>query len=145
MTDIVIKSEEDRSRLIRHISKMDISKPKKISIVEVRSKRSDAQNRLLWMWNNEIQRHLSESFGQQASAEEWHEILVSKLWPSELHPVKLPDGTSYKVGRAKTRKFTIDQMSDYMLRLDVYCSESLGLLLPHPQDLMYAVYGEMTV
>ena len=102
----------------------------------------DAQNRLLWMWNGEIQKHLRESFGQLASSEEWHEILVAKLWPAEVRPVELPDGTKYRVGRAKTRTFNIQQMTTYLEMLDAYCAEHLGLLLPHPDELMMAIYGE---
>lgn len=142
MTDLSLRTEKDRTRLIGFISGLDISKPRKIAITEVRSKRSDAQNRLLWLWNGEIQKHLRESFGQVASAEDWHEIMVAKLWPAEVHPVQLPDGTKYRVGRAKTRSFNQQQMTTYLELLDAYCAESLGLLLPHPEDLMMSIYGQ---
>ncbi|PWU30708.1 hypothetical protein DK254_00190 [Pseudomonas sp. RW407] len=142
MADLQLRTESDRRRLLGFISGLDLSKPRKVAISEVRSKRSDAQNRLLWMWNGEIQKHLRESFGQIASSEEWHEILVAKLWPSQIHPVELPDGTKYRVGRAKTRTFNIQQMTTYLELLDAYCAEHLGLLLPHPDELMMAIYGE---
>lgn len=142
MTDLMLRNESDRTRLIGYLTALDLAKPRKLTIVEIRSKRSDAQNKLLWMWNGLIQTHLRESFGQLASSEEWHEILVSKLWPAEVHPVQLPDGTKYRVGRAKTRKFTIAEMTQYLELLDAYCAEHLQLLLPHPDDLMYAIYGE---
>jgi hypothetical protein len=142
MADLQLRTESDRTRLMGFIAGLDLSKPRKVAISEVRSKRSDAQNRLLWMWNGEIQKHLRESFGQIASSEEWHEIFVSRLWPSEVHPVQLPDGTKYRVGRAKTRSFNIQQMTTYLELLDSYCAEHLGLLLPHPDELMMAIYGE---
>ena len=142
MSDYMLRSESDRIRLLGYIQGLDLKKPRKVTIVEVRSKRSDAQNKLLWLWNGMIQTHLRESFGQLASSEEWHEILVSKLWPAEVHPVQLPDGTRYRVGRAKTRKFNISEMTSYLELLDAYCAEHLQLLLPHPDDLMYAIYGE---
>jgi len=142
MADLQLRTESDRARLIGFISGLDLSKPRKVAISEVRSKRSDAQNRLLWLWNGEIQKHLRDSFGQVASSEEWHEILVAKLWPSQVHPVELPDGTKYRVGRAKTRTFNTQQMTTYLELLDAYCAEHLGLLLPHPEDLMLAIYGE---
>jgi hypothetical protein len=145
MTDLMLRNENDRTRLMGYLQGLDLTKPLKLTIVEVRSKRSDAQNKLLWMWNGLIQGHLRDSFGQIASAEEWHEILVSRLWPAEAHPVQLPDGTRYRVGRAKTRSFTIAQMTTYLELLDAYCAEHLQLLLPHPDDLMYAIYGERRV
>lgn len=140
--DFKLSTEQDRARLMGHLSGLDLSKPYKISITQVRSKRSDSQNKLLWLWNGLIQAHLRDSFGQIASSEEWHEILVSRLWPSEVRRVELPDGAAFKVGRAKTRGFTIAQMTTYLELLDAYCAEHLGLLLPHPDDLMYAIYGE---
>jgi len=142
MTDLMLRNESDRTRLIGYLTALDLTKPRKLTIVEVRSKRSDAQNKMLWMWNGLIQTHLRESFGQLASSEEIHEIMVSKLWPAEVHQVELPDGSSYKVGRAKTRKFSIQQMTEYLELLDSYCAEYLQLLLPHPSDLMNAIYGE---
>lgn len=142
MADLQLRTESDRTRLLGFISGLDLSKPRKVAISEVRSKRSDAQNRLLWLWNGEIQKHLRDSFGQVASSEEWHEILVAKLWPSQVHPVELPDGTKYRVGRAKTRTFNIQQMTTYLELLDAYCAEHLGLLLPHPDELMMAIYCE---
>lgn len=142
MADLMLRNESDRTRLLGYIQSLDLAKPRRLTIVEVRSKRSDAQNRLLWQWNGLIQAHLRDSFGQLASAEEWHEILVAKLWPAEVHPVELPDGTRYRVGRAKTRKFNTQQMTRYLELLDAYCAEHLQLLLPHPEDLMMAIYGE---
>ncbi len=142
MADLMLRNESDRTRLLGYIQGLDLAKPRRLTIVEVRSKRSDAQNRLLWQWNGLIQAHLRDSFGQLASAEEWHEILVAKLWPAEVHPVELPDGTRYRVGRAKTRKFNTQQMTQYLELLDAYSAEHLQLLLPHPKDLMMAIYGE---
>lgn len=142
MPDLMLRNESDRNRLLGYIKGLDLAKPRRLTIVEVRSKRSDAQNRLLWQWNGLIQEHLRDSHGQLASAEEWHEILVAKLWPAEVHPVQLPDGTRYRVGRAKTRKFNTQQMTQYLELLDAYCAEHLQLLLPHPEDLMMAIYGE---
>ncbi|MBA1318024.1 hypothetical protein G7032_19420 [Pseudomonas monteilii] len=142
MADLMLRNESDRTRLLGYIQGLDLAKPRRLTIVEVRSRRSDAQNRLLWQWNGLIQAHLRDSFGQLASAEEWHEILVAKLWPAEVHPVELPDGTRYRVGRAKTRKFNTQQMTQYLELLDAYCAEHLQLLLPHPEDLMMAIYGE---
>lgn len=143
--DFKLSTESDRARLIGYLTGLDLSKPYKLSIAQVRSKRSDAQNRLLWQWNGLIQSHLRDSFGQIASSEEWHEILVSRLWPSEVRRVELPGGPAFKVGRAKTRGFTIAQMTTYLELLDAYCAEHLSLLLPHPDDLMYAIYEERKV
>ncbi len=142
MAEFIVRTERERQSLLSVLGKHDLTKPLKVTYTQVRSKRSDAQNRLLWMWNNEIQRHMRETHGQLAAAEEWHEILVAKLWPAEVHRVEMPDGSSYRVGRAKTRSFTQAQMTEYLELLDQYCAECLGLVLPHPDDLMMAIYGQ---
>lgn len=143
MTDHAIRNDRDRARLLDFIGGLDLSKGGyRLSITPAKTSRSLAQNRLLWSWNNLIQQHLAEHFGQVASSEEWHDILVSRLCPSEVRVVELPDGQKLKVGRARTSKFTVEQMGDYLDRLDAYCAESLQLLLPHPDDYELAVYGE---
>lgn len=135
-----IQTEAQKQSLLKIIEGM-----KPGVIVEIREhnkRRSDAQNRLLWVWNNEIQRHLHEHFGETASAEEWHDILVSKLMPAELTKVSLPTGESFKVGRTRTRNLGVKKMAEYMQKLEAYCVESLCMILPHPDDYMFAVYGE---
>ncbi len=110
MTDHVIRTTADRDRLVSFLAGLDLSKPRKIVITEIRSQRSDAQNRLLWMWNNAIQKHLADSFGQFASAQEWHEILVARLWPCEVRKVAMPGpaGGEFKVGDGETGKLTTE-------------------------------------
>lgn len=101
-----------------------------VYIKQVSDARTLDQNALIWAWNNQIQKHMAECFGQMASADQWHDILVSKLMPAELHPVKLPDSEStYRVGRMKTSKMTKAQLSEYMDKLQAYCAEYLNLIL----------------
>ena len=142
MTEHTIRNDRDRQRLIDYIANLDLSKKAyKISITQAKASRSIAQNRLLWQWNSLIQQHLAEHYGQHADAETWHDVLVSKLCPAEVHVIELPDGQRCKVGRARTSKFSVDQMGEYLDKLDAYCADSLGLLLPHPDDYEMAVYG----
>lgn len=104
---------------------------------EAKEKRRDAQNRLLWSWNSAIQAHMRDSFGQVASAEEWHDILCRKLMPAEPVTVRLPDGSQHEAGRWRSSKASVREMTEYLNLLDAYCAENLGLLLPHPADLYH--------
>lgn len=142
MTDHTIRNDRDRQRIVDYLNGLDLKKPYKITIAPARANRTIAQNRLLWLWNGIIQMHMAEAFGQLASAEEWHDILVTKLCPAEYHVVELPDGFKARVGRSRTSKFTVEQKGEYLDKLDAYCADSLGLLLPHPDDYELAVYGE---
>lgn len=141
MTEHTIRDEKTRDRIIQHLKSLDLKKPVKVSITAAKTSRSLAQNRLLWSWNNLIQQHMLESYGQIASAEEWHDILVTRLCPAEYHQIEMPDGFKAKVGRSRTSKFTVEQMGEYLDKLDAYCAEHLQLLLPHPDDYEMAVYG----
>ena len=103
-----------------------------VYIKQLADSRTLQANRLLWSWNSEIQLHLAAHHGQLASAEQWHDILVAKLMPSVLHPVRLPDdaaGFTYKVGRMKTSQMNKKQMGEYMEKLQAYCADTLGLVL----------------
>ncbi|WP_428398267.1 recombination protein NinB [Marinobacter salarius] len=115
-----------------------------VEIREFKSKRSLAQNSLLWMWNNAIQQHMADHFGQIASAEEWHDILVSRLLPSKVRRVELPGGEGYKVGRTRTSQLTVKRMTEYLDLLNAYCAEYLRLQLPQPIDLMMQAMGRAT-
>lgn len=141
MPEQIIRTERDRHQAIQQLAAMPLARPIRLTMTNVKSKRSLAQNRLLWMWNNCIQEHLREHFGQIASAEEWHEILTAKLWPAEIRTVELPGGWRFKVGRAKTRNFSTLEMTHYLERLDAYCAEHLGLILPHPEELTAEAMG----
>lgn len=104
---------------------------------EAKEKRRDAQNRLLWMWNGQIQAHMRDSFGQVASAEDWHDILCRRLMPAEVSAVSLPGSDACEVGRWRSSKAGVREMAEYLNLLDAYCAENLGLLLPHPQDMYH--------
>lgn len=138
--ELIIKNDFDRKSLANLINSLDLSTPKKIVIEDSKTTRSIAQNRLLWLWNSEFQKFMYEHYGETASADEWHEILVEKLCPPVLRQISLPRGDKAIVGRSRTRKFTTNQMTEYLEKLDAYCA-GIGLLLPHPSDLIYQAYG----
>lgn len=101
---------------------------------EQSEKRRDAQNRLLWKWNSEIQAFMAESTGQIASAEDWHDVMCRQLRPVTGATLSIPGGNAYIVDRWRSSKAGVKEMAAYLTDLDHYCS-SLGLLLSHPDDL----------
>lgn len=85
---------------------------------------------------------MESHYGQQAAADEWHDVLVNKLMPKETHTIELPDRTVYRVGRTRTSKLGVKKMTEYLEKLEMYCAMNLGLLLPRPDDLMMQIYRE---
>lgn len=110
--------------------------------VEIRpTTRSHAQNRLLWLWNGLIQAFMREHYGQNASAEEWHDVLCSRLMPADCKELVLPSGEAVQVGRWRSSKAGVREMGEYLNLLDAYCSSELSLVLPHPDDVYHEAMG----
>jgi len=101
--------------------------------------RSDAQNRLLWLWNGEIQKHMADTHGIHATADGWHETMVNRLRPPEYKGDL--DGEPV-LERWRTSKASVAEMTEYLNELNAYCQQSIGLLLPIPDDLRLAIYGQ---
>lgn len=146
----VVRNPQIRDNLMRMVEALPVPDEQpsgnevklwEVEIREHKSKRSLAQNRLLWLWNNAIQEHMAEHFGQYASAEEWHDILVSRLLPSEVRRVNLPSGEGFKVGRTRTSQLGVKKMAEYLDLLCAYCAEYMRLQLPQPMDLMAQAMG----
>lgn len=128
-----IRSQHDIESAIAYIRDLDATKRWEISIKPAKSRRSLSQNRLLWLWNSQIQLHMREHFGEIGSAEDWHEVLVSRLLPTRVvvffgEPVHC---------RTQTRKLSVADMSAYLELLEMYCAENLGLQLARPEDIYW--------
>lgn len=133
-----LTSEGYRDRIALMIAALDLSGKKwKVTLTNEDESRSSAQNRLLWKWNGEIQAHMRDTHGQVASAEDWHDLMTRRLMPVGTDTVII-DGEEFVVGRWRSSKATTKEMSEYMHLLDMYCAESLQLILSHPLDLYHA-------
>lgn len=91
--------------------------------------RSDAQNRLYWLWMGEVQRHMEEARGINASAEEWHEVIAEKMLPPTISKV------NNKPMRVSTARLSTKEFADYLQRLEVSLLTNHGLQVTQPQDL----------
>lgn len=128
-----IRSHHDIESTIAYLRDLDTTKQWEIEIRPAKSKRSLAANRLLWLWNSQIQIHMREHYGEIASAEDWHEILVSRLLPTR---VVVFCGEP-EICRTSTRKMSVADMSAYLEMLEMYCAEHLGLQLTRPEDMYF--------
>lgn len=114
-----------------------------IEFKELKAKRSLAQNRLMWVWNQEIAEHLREHFGQENSSEDVHEVFVRKKFGVRV----IQAGNEEPIiVRKRTRKLNTKEFTEYLNWLEQYCAEYLELMLTRPDDLyMLALYGEANV
>jgi len=126
----IIQTEADKQDFIKSLENATIDKPILVETSIYKKKRSDAINRLMWMWNGCIQKHIRESEGQIYSTDDIHEFFVNLLLPRKAVEINGKERTI----RAHTSKMSNKEMCDYLELLEMYCAERLSLLLPHPED-----------
>lgn len=126
----IISNEADKKAFIEKIEKSVIDKPIQVETSLYKPKRSLAINRLMWLWNGCIQKHLKETQGQIFSTDDIHEYFLSLLLPRTVIEIK---GRERAI-RAHTSKFNNKEMCNYLETLEMYSAEHLGLMLPHPND-----------
>jgi len=127
----IIQTESDKQKFIKSLENAIIDKPVLVETSLYKKKRSLAINRLMWMWNGEIQEFLKEHKGQIYSTDDIHEFMINLLLPREV--VEINGKT--RVIRAHTSKMNNKEMCLYLETLDHYCGSELGLSLTHPSDL----------
>jgi hypothetical protein len=101
--------------------------------------RSNAQNSLYWLWNAEVQAHMAEYSGIFASSEEWAETICKKLRPVTIKGYLQGEPV---LERFRTSKATTKEMAEFLTEYEMYANEHLGLRLPIPDDLRFAIYGD---
>lgn len=138
MINQVINSVSSLGLLVNHLYSgvLDLENKKYvITLKEWKPKRSDSQNRLMWMWNSEFAKWMFEHKGETVSAEDVHEYLVIKFWPMEYNPL------TKKERRAETSKFGVDKMAEHLERMQHRAAEA-GIELTQPYDYNYAMTGK---
>lgn len=112
--------------------------PLRVTVDDWSDNRSNALNRLLWLWNGTIQKFLAETRSVVAKSDDIHEELVELLLPLEYRTGM--DGKE-RAQRARTSKMSNKKLCEYLELLEHYCTAELGMngdyALPNPDDLMY--------
>ncbi len=140
----VIMSREQASELANRISRINPqskSQPTyKITVEEWKPTRTNAQNRLYWLWLRLIADHINENKPEGStlfSDNDMHEWFKEKFLPSRLIDFH---GSIVKTIKTTT-KLTTKEFTDYLDQIDRYCVEYIHLHLPHPDDLYYDAMG----
>lgn len=124
---VIIRDEGMRTRVVQHITALNIDKPWAITIEPHKERRSLSQNALMWKWINEVAQYVHEATGQDS--DDVHEFFKAKFLPPRI--VEL--GGEIIEWRTTTR-LTTAEMSEYMNKIYAWVTTELGLLLPVPQD-----------
>jgi hypothetical protein len=124
-------SEEVRDNLFKRLLEIPLDGKTRVTIADAKGKRSEAINRLMWMWYGEIQVFLRESGQGIYSTDDIHEFMINLLLPRKMVAIR----GQYRDIRAHTSKMNNKEMANYLDLLDHYAGSELGLSLTHPIDL----------
>lgn len=120
----VTRDNEVKQRCMEHIQALD--GVYRVTIEPYKKDRTNAQNRLMWMWLGIIAKDTGNS------AENLHEIFKLKFLSTERiqslgYDIEIPKSTT---------KLTTQEFTDYLDKIEALAL-SIDIRLPHPTDLYY--------
>ena len=124
---IIIRDEAMRQRVIEHIAALNIERPWTIEIKRHVKKRSLSQLALYWMWIEVIAKETGNDNDML------HEFVKAKFLTPVTHEVF---GETFH--QRTTTKLPIDEMSQFMEKVNAFAGAELGILLPQPEELLAA-------
>jgi len=125
----ILNSSYRREEAIKHLKHIDRGPPIMcVSIKEYRDTRSQAQNRLYWMWVNIIAKD------QGNTPEELHEALKVRFLGFEVKHIL---GREVVIGNS-TKELTTKEFTEYLNKVEAL-AQALEIKLPIPDDYGYAM------
>lgn len=128
---LILRDASIKANAIALINSLNPGRTYCIEIKEYRKNRSNAQNRLYWMWIN----LLAKDIGYEA--EDLHETFKARLLGTE---EKLVFGQSTLIAKSTT-KLTTEEFTHYLEKIE-QLALTMGMRLPHPQEYQYAMGTE---
>lgn len=124
MRTFIMAHELARENLKRVIDNIPLDGKTKVEIKKVTSKRSEAQNKLYWMWIGLIAKELGYSTGDM------HELVVQQFLPPEVKEVMGKVVTIWP----STKTLKVAEFSHLLNMVDIWASDDMGIILPKPRD-----------
>ena len=136
----VLNAQSDINTLIGKLTRITFNGSMPVYQVEVKeykATRSIAQNKLYWMWMGELSQKYEETYGKRNSPEAWSEYMKQQYLNSDIIQVH---GEVIKMQKTTT-KLNTKEFTDYLEKIDMFCSNDLNIILPHPEDMYYSALG----
>lgn len=105
-----------------------------ISFEKVKTKRSNDQNRLMWVWFTCIARSWSEATGRVFTRENAHDIYCLKFLP-----VTMPNGENIP---GKTSGLNTEQMTEFLNNVQADAATEYGIKLLSLTDVRYEEWAK---
>lgn len=104
-----------------------------ITMKRVQKKRSDPQNRLMWMWFGIIARGWSEATGRAFTSEDVHDAYCLLFIPKETPKGRVAGSTS---------SLSLEQMKEFLDKVQADAASEYGIQLPNPEDQFFEALAE---
>jgi len=129
---VIIWSEKQREFALQQVRDMpiDTNKPHVVTVAPFVKKRTNSQLALLWVRHAEVSKAVADYTGH--SPEDIHEILKHKFLKPRI--VELGDTI---VERYSTKGLTVQEMTEFMQRIEAWAQTELELVLASPEDRRY--------
>ena len=106
-------------------------KPVKITVEDYAETRRLAQNSLMWIWHDELSKHIESSTGSYFDSDDIHEYVAEKLLPKRAVSIH---GEPIIV-RTKTSKLHVGEFSKLLNRYDRWAYDKYECKFSHPEGL----------
>lgn len=126
MKTFVCRHPSDAAYVDGYIREVAAVKPVKVTIEEYRKKRSLDQNALYWKWLTIIRDHIRDTIGAVYTTDDLHEWFRDTFLGKR--QIKFKDRTL--VVPRSTTSLNVQEMTDYLNNIEMYCADRLNLILP---------------
>jgi hypothetical protein len=133
-----------RDNCISAIKHLPLDYSHEVIIRNVKSKRSNAQNNLMWgLWEPVFADYAGFPYTTEKQKKYFHEELL--MWMYGYDEVQKEDykGNIYfeKEPKKRTRDMSVKDMAEHLTAMEMMAVEQ-GLSLPYPDDYKYALTGK---
>jgi len=128
---IKITTESERESFLSYFKALSLAKPLSVDIKLYRRNRSASQNKLMWLWLQVI----GDDLGYTKD-ETYHEM--SELYLPVI-TMRRFDGKKQET-RLTTSKLNSKEFTDFLNNIELFAA-GMGIILPHPEDLMWEAMG----
>jgi hypothetical protein len=136
---LVINSAQKRAEAVELVRNITGSPLMSVEVKEHKETRSQAQNRLMWMWYGLLSKHISEHYGKEYPPTIIHES-CKEMWQPAITWTDL-HGVQRNRVKSTTENNTKEQ-AEFLEKLLQYAAVPWQCILPLPDDLRFAMLTE---
>lgn len=144
MNRFVIGSPLIRDNAISAILDLPMDYSHEVVIRKAKSKRSNSQNNLMWMWEKDIADETGVLLVSEEQKKQWHEDILISIYGQKQIESKNPitGKVSYRTVAAKrTSEFSVKEMVEHLTLMEI-TAVNMGWKLRYPDDYKYAMTGK---